>query len=801
MVINIMNRTFFKTTIRTIKNSLGRYLAILCIIALGVGFFSGLKVCRNAMVSTGEKYLDDNRLYDLKLMSYMGFTDDSIKEIEALEEIDYAEGAVYEDFIYVNEESERNIFRAHSVTEKLNMLGVVYGRMPEEADECVVDARFFDEDDIGKYIEISDVNSEETKLAFKSDKYEIVGVVNSPIYLNQERGTTSVGNGQLTAFMYIPLEGFEYLVYEEVYTYSENEYDIYTEEYDAYVEELKDTVEGEFDNLAFVLTRNENVGYLSFDNDSAIVDGIAKVFPVFFFMIAALVCSTTMTRMIDDERTQIGAFRALGYSNSVIMSKYMIYSGTAAMIGCIIGYFAGIIVFPKVIWGAYNMMYGFAEIDFFFDPILLTISVIVSLACSVGTTYFACRSKLVCTPAEIIRPETPQAGKRVFLEYIGFIWKRLKFLHKVTIRNIFRFKKRMFMMIIGIAGCTVLVLAGYGLDDSISNLANFQYEEIDTYDLQLTFADEVTEEKINEIKELADGKITDTGVSYNTTLEYKSDDGLTRSVNLIASEGFELAKFADFHMDGVQIKYPKYAYEVIISDKIADIAGVEVGDAINFTTSDNKDVVFDVVGIYENYVWHYAYIKASTYKEVFGEEYVPNTLYANIEEGADPYEIYTQIDEAPGILNTTIVSVMRERVEDMMEMLNAVIVLVITCAGALAFIVLFNLSNINITERQREIATIKVLGFYKNETGAYVFRENLILTLIGMIIGLPIGVVFLDFVLAQINVDMVSIKPIITARSFILTVITVLLFFGVVDLIMRKKIEKVNMAESLKSVE
>ena len=796
-----MNKSFFKTVIRTIKNSLGRYLAILFIIALGVGFFSGLKVCRNAMVATGDEYLSEHKLYDLKLLSYMGFTDDSIEDIEALDEIDYAEGAVYEDFIYVDEDGESNIFRAHAVTEKVNTLNVKYGRMPENADECVVDARFFGKDDIGKYIEISENNSDETKQTFKSDKYEIVGIVNSPIYLNQERGTTNVGNGQLSAYIYIPIEGFEYVVYEEVYTYTENDYEIYTDEYDDYVDELKETVEEKIENLAYVSTRNENVGYLSFDNDSAIVDGIAKVFPVFFFMIAALVCSTTMTRMIDDERTQIGTFRALGYSNGVIMSKYMIYSGTAAIIGCIAGYFAGIIVFPKVIWSAYGMMYGFTEIEFYFDEILLVISVIVALACSVGTTYFACRGKLVCTPANLIRPATPPAGKRVFLEYIGFVWKKLKFLHKVTIRNIFRFKKRMFMMIVGIAGCTVLVLAGYGLDDSISNLANFQYDEIETYDLQITFADEVTEDKINEIKELANGNITDTGVAYNTTLEYKSEDGLTRGVNLVVSEMYELEEFADFHMDGEIVEYPKYPYEVIISDKLADIAGVEIGDAMTFTTSDNGEVVLEVVGIYENYVWHYAYVKASTYEEVFGEKYVPNTLYANIKEGADPYEVYTDIDDASGILNTNIVSVMRERVEDMMEMLNAVIVLVIGCAGALAFIVLFNLSNINITERQREIATIKVLGFYKNETGAYVFRENLILTLIGTLVGLPIGVIFLDFVLAQINVDMVSIKPIITAKSLILTVLTVLVFFEIVDLVMRKKITKINMAESLKSVE
>lgn len=795
-----MNRTFIKTITRTIKNSLGRYLAILCIIALGVGFFSGLKVCKDAMVQTGDKYLDEYRLYDFKLLSYMGFTEEAIKSIEELDYIDYVEGAVYEDFIYVDGKNERITLRAHSITDKVNILSLVKGRMPENANECVVDERQFDESFIGKYIEISDVNTDETKAAFKSEKYKIVGLVDSPMYLNQERGTTNVGNGVLTAFVYMPLESFEYMVFEEAYAYSENEHEIYSDDYDDELEKNKEKLEEDVENLAFILTRNENVGYLSFDNDSSIVDGIAKVFPVFFFLIAALVCSTTMTRMIDDERSQIGTFRALGYSNGIIMSKYMIYSGSAAIVGCIGGYFAGIYVFPYIIWQAYGMMYGFAPIEFYFDKGLLIISVVVALACSVGTTYFACKGKLVCTPANLIRPEAPKAGKRVLLEYVGFVWKRLKFLHKVTIRNIFRFKKRMIMMIVGIAGCTVLVLAGYGLDDSISNLANFQYGEIDIYDMQITFADEVTKEKLDMLVEMSEDKIIETGTAYNTAVEFESE-GLTRAVNLIAAKESELKNFKDFHLDGKKVAYPVKLGEVLLSDKIADIAGVSTGDEITFTTSDNEKVTLKVAGIFENYVWHYAYISIETYEEYFEADYKANTVYANIEDSADPYKVYTKLDKMPGMLNTTIVSVMRDRVDDMMKMLDSVIVLVIGCAGALAFIVLFNLSNINITERQREIATIKVLGFYKGETGAYVFRENLILTIIGIIFGLPAGVVFLDFVLAQINVDMVSIKPIITSKSLLLTAGTVLVFLCIVEVVMRRKIEKINMAESLKSVE
>lgn len=794
-----MNRTFFKNIIRTIKGSFGRYIAILCIIALGVGFFSGLKVCKNVMIVTEEKYIDENSLFDVKVLSYMGFGDEDIEKLRELEEIDVAEGAVYNDFIYVNDEGDRKILRAHSITNEINKLSLVAGKMPENADECVVDRRLFDEDDIGKYIEIDDVNSEDTKASFKHKKYKITGIVNSVIYLNHERGTTTVGNGQLSAFVYMPLEGFNYLRYSEVYACSDNDYELYSKDYDDMLENLKTVIKGNCDNIAYIQTRNENIGFASFENDSSIVDGVAKVFPVFFFLIAALVCSTTMTRMIDDERTQIGTFRALGYSNASIMSKYMIYSGSAAIAGCIIGYFVGIRIFPYVIWETYGMLYGFAPVEYYFDVLLLVISVIVSLICSVGTTYFALKSQLSSVPAQLVRPKTPSAGKRVFLENISFIWKRMKFLHKVTVRNIFRFKKRMFMMVIGIAGCTALVLAGYGLDASISKLAVYQYDEIDKYDMLLTFSGEINENTIEMLKEFSEGKISETALSNSMTVNYKKDN-VDRTVNLVSTYSEQIDGFIDLHMDNQQLEYPKEG-EVVISEKLAEIAEVKIGDNITFTYNDNESISLKVSGVFENYVGHYAYISPDTYTKAFKEEYKCDTVYVKIKEEADPYEVYTKIEGMEGLLNTTVVSAVRERVEKMMVTLNSVVVLIIGCAGALAFIVLFNLSNINITERQREIATIKVLGFYKRETGAYVFRENLILTLMGVVVGLPLGVGLLDFVMTQIQIDMIAFRAVITPKSILLTIVTVLLFFEIVDLVMRKKIDKINMAESLKSIE
>lgn len=536
---------------------MGRYLAILAIIALGVGFFSGLKVTKPGMVETGNKYLREHNFYDFRLLSSIGFDADAVEKMRKQEHVLAADGSYYEDMIYEDADGKEKVLRAQSITEHVNTLELRDGRMPEADDECVVDAyQFKGQDIIGQEIEIADSNTQDTKDAFAHKKYKVVGTVNSPIYINIERGTTDLGNGRISAFIFIPEGGFSFDAYKEIYVQSQDSYDIYTDAYDDFIDDvtpdmetaLKAVTDDRYDRLVtdlgrtlvedavekqqqelqammqdaqsgtltqeqiaqmeqlqpltqeqqdalvqeygeqaakkafgdvktYVLDRSTNVGYMCYDNDTNIVDGVAKVFPIFFFLIAALVCSTTMTRMVDDERGQIGTYRALGYTNGRIMAKYLIYSGSSAFLGCVIGFFVGSYLFPYVISEAYKMLYDFGTgIDFYFSPGLLVICLIVSLLCSMGTAFLACINELRCMPAELIRPKAPAAGKRILLERIPFIWKPMKFLHKVTARNVFRFKKRMFMMLLGIAGCTALVLTGLGVKDSVSNLAEFRME-------------------------------------------------------------------------------------------------------------------------------------------------------------------------------------------------------------------------------------------------------------------------------------------------------------------------------------
>lgn len=896
-----MNRAYRKNIRRTIGKSKGRFFAIMAIIALGVGFFAGLKVTKPGMIQTADTYLRDQKFYDFRVLSTYGFDEDEVSSMREKKQVQAAEGAVSEDFLYMGEDGTEVVFKACSITENVNTLELRAGRMPKEADECVLDAYQYDESMIGQQITVSDNNSKDTKEMFSYDSYTVVGLVNSPSYINMERGTTSLGNGRISAFIYLEPEGFCFDYYTELYVLCQDQYSIYTDAYEDFIEETEDEIEKAAQTAAddrfakleaevqekyddavakinesvteevtaqvreqvkaqmyaelmqqgmteamidgmfasgqlslpedtieetarpiieekteelvaeiekpeleepeiYVFDRSSNTGYMCYDNDTNIVDGVAKVFPIFFFLIAALVCSTTMTRMVDDERGQIGTLRALGYSNGAIISKYLIYSGTSAIIGCIVGFFAGSWLFPYVIWNAYRMLYDFGDgLEFYFSLPLLLICIAVSLICSMGTTFFACKNELRCMPADLIRPKAPAAGKRIWLEKIGFLWKRMKFLHKVTARNVFRFKKRMLMMIVGIAGCTALVLTGLGVRDSVVNLAEFQYGDIDVHDLEVVFSDPITEEDLEAVKKAAGKGMTGSVSLYKTSVEYHTDSAV-KTVYVVAAEPGSLDEYMNFTLKEGTGEYPEYG-EVFLSERIAQIAEVQVGDSITFTDSDEGEITLKVGGIYENYVWHYAYMTPETYEDYFEKEYQPNTMYANTEDDETAFSVGAKLRKLDSVMNVMVVPEMKERVENMMTMMNAVVWLVIGSAGALAFIVLFNLSNINITEREREIATIKVLGFYPRETGAYVFRENLVLTLMGIVVGLPLGVWLHRFVMQQIQVDMVAFKIAILPVSYGLSVVIVLLFLKVVDVVMRRKIDHIDMAESLKSME
>lgn len=1066
-----------KTTLREIRESLGRYLAILAIVALGVGLFAGLKITRTVMVESADTYWQEKQLYDYRLLSTLGFEEEDVQALARKEDVRAAQGAVEADILYVDEQGNERVLKAHSILEKINCLEITAGRMPEEDTECVVDSNVYDESAIGSKIVLSADNDEEDLDYFKHREYTVTGIAQSPAYAQFERGTTSLGNGSVSAFVYLLPEGFATDYYTDIYVKFDEDSAVYSDEYDTYIEEkeplwetyceeqgerryqsimadaeeeladaeqeladekadaekeladakqeltdaeaeiadgeekladgekeiednkallaqkeqdladaraaleeqeaelaaqeqalaggmpgqssagitaqgyadmaqqtagavsgqayadmaqqtatgaiseqgnmimaqqqaaagmmpgqdvpgeaygqmsagaagmsyaqqlemarqqieagkaqieegeeelrkarqqirdaeeeieknrqeledAKQEVEDgwqeyndaqeEFDEKiaeaeekladaradiaeierpdTYVLGRDTNTGYVCFESDSSIVDGIANVFPVFFFLVAALVCMTTMNRMVEEQRTQIGVLKALGYGEGTIMGKYLFYSGSAAFTGCVAGYFLGIHLFPLVIWQAYGMMYKFGEIVYAFDWITAVFCLAAALLCSMGTTWVSCRHELKEVSAELMRPKSPKAGKRVFLEWVPFLWNRLKFLHKVSVRNIVRYKRRFFMMVIGISGCTALLLTGFGIRDSVTSIADRQFEEVQTYQIGITLKDGVAEGNTASVSEIA-GIIDSYGGEYAVALETAMDldtaDGV-KSVKLIAArDPGKIGAYFNLHTSsGEAIDYPDTG-EIVICNKLSERYRIRVGDTIRLYDEDRKELQAVVSGICDNYIYNYVYVNEDTYRKAAGEVNY-QSIYVNLPEETDVYAVGAALMTADNVTAVSINRDMLVRVSRMMNSMNYIVFVIIACAGALAFIVLYNLNNINITERIREIATIKVLGFYRKETSSYVFRENTVLTGIGCIVGLGLGRLLHIYVMQKVDIDMMSFDVHIEPVSYLLSILLTFVFTWVINRIMSGKLDKINMAESLKSVD
>lgn len=1062
-----------KSTFREIKQSFGRFAAILAIVALGVGLFAGLKITKHSMILTTGKYLEETKFFDYRLLSTLGFEEQDLEVWKDAEGIAAVEGAYTYDILYESESGRDGVLKAHSITDSINQLVAVSGRLPKKADECVVDVNLFPAEVVGKKLVLSRNNGSEDTEHFAYGEYTIVGTVQSPYYIQFERGNTALGTGRIDGFVYLLPEGFTEEIYTEVYVKLSEDYPLYNSEYKDYIEsndvrieeltvqsamgrydrivaeaqgeiddaraelsdkkaegetELSDawaelekakkelddgkqalidageelseaevvikdkekeikegkatlaekeeelagaekeladgwaqwqqgndecnkseaelnamqvqldskkaqlqeqipflsmTEEGKVilaqaqaelmayegqlsagrtqvanargtlyntylqleeaqkeiytgaeelkkakeeiafgekqlkdakeeltegratleektkeyeeglveyeDGLAeyedayaeftekiaeaeaeiadaeaeiaklekpetYVLSRDTNVGYVCFESDSAIVEGIANVFPVFFFLVAALVCMTTMNRMVEEQRTQIGVLKALGYSNGRIMSKYMIYSGLAATLGALIGYFGGTWLFPRVLWVVYGIMYRVDDtLLYVFSPALALISLAVSLLCSVGTTWFSCRVELKEVAAQLMRPKAPKAGKRVFLEYVPFLWKRLGFLKKVSLRNVFRYKKRLFMMVLGISGCTALLITGFGIKDSIANVANQQFEEIQIYDIGVNF----TEEPDTDVRKELGEHILISESTWDIVTDEKQ-----KAISLIVADREEnIADYLDLHTQKKKtISYPKEG-EAVVTYKVATELGIKEGDILLLRNESMQTMEFTVAAINENFLYNYVYIDSSSYKNQIGEAAECKTAYVNVPDGQEVYELSAGFMKLEGVTGVSVNEDTMSRITNMLDSLNLIVIVIIICAAGLAFIVLYNLTNINITERIREIATIKVLGFYKRETSKYVFRENLILTFFGVILGMFLGKALHIFVMNEINVDMIAFDIHILPVSYAYSVLLTFVFAIGVNAFMGRKLEKISMTESLKSVD
>lgn len=1080
-----------KNLLQSIRRSMGRYIAIAVIIALGAGMFVGLRSTKKDMVATGQVYMDQQNMFDLRLISAYGWGREQLSQVSALDGVVDAEGVFYTDLIANHgNDGEGSVYRFYSIPEKVNQIVLLKGRMPQKPDECLADGFRNGESVLGTTITVTDDNSESALESLSVRTFTVVGIVSTPLYMDMNRGNTSVGSGNISNYYFVPEEAFDVDYFTEIHITIPGEYDVYSKEYNNAMEEFSDYLEpllaplaqdrlskvkrdaqkelrdgtkeyndglreyeekkadalemlsdgfreilggedtlrkseqrlidgeqqlkdaraairetkktlaqsrqtlsatrtnaanqslqagqemlaevqaltkekqqidtellgvgaelmevnayimqfeyglidaseqersaayarqaelqDQYDDLkvysnsmgsrltelekniagmaaqqiimeqqlaaadaqiaageaqvaayeseldyqketidqgwedllkgkedfisgkqeyrdarlkakqefsdaeqeladaaqkledarqtiqdmtkndVYILDRNTNMGYNSLDSSSDIVAGVSRVFPVFFLMVAALVCITTMTRMVDEERTQIGTLKALGYSSAAIMSKYLIYAGSSAILGCILGVAFGSIVFPTVLWEAYKIMIFITPwLVLRFDWVLALFVVIMYTSAMLLVTWYCCFRSLEEVPAELIRPKAPTSGKELMFERFRF-WNSISFLNKVAIRNIFRYRQRLAMMLLGIGGCTALLMTGFGLRDSIEKIVDVQFQEVMHYDMEVYFREDCDDAMQESFRDAMKPFAQDI-LFFNQISGELSTKTQTRDIYLISAAN-EIANFWDFHSGNTPLAFPG-VNEVLISAGMADLVELKVGDSITIRNPDMEVLELTVSGIYDNHVYNYAVIHPDTIKQQWGRTPGLQMAFVTVRDGVDPYAAGAAANDANNVMNVTVSQQLANMVSTMMKALDLVVLIVVFCAALLASIVLYNLTNINITERIREIATIKVLGFNAFESALYVFKENLVLSIMGTMFGLPLGKLLLDFVISQIRIDMIWIKARLEWPSLLISIVFTILMAFVVDFVFYFKLDRINMAEALKSVE
>ena len=556
----------------------------------------------------------------------------------------------------------------------------------------------------------------------------------------------------------------------------------------------------------YVLNRDKQYSAAEYGGCADSIDALAGIFPVFFVLVAALVALTTMTRMVDEQRINIGTLKGLGYTPGMIAKKYIVYAMSASAIGSIIGLIVGYTVFPTIIYNAYAIMYTVPKVELRTDLFITVLSIAASIFVTTFAAFAACRRELVEDPAILMRPKAPKNGKRILLERIGFIWNKIGFIWKVTLRNIFRYKKRFLMTVLGISGCTALILTGFGVRDSIQMIVDVQFGELNKYSMTASYDSDEKTEDVEYLKSLISNEkgVKEIGMFHNQNAKVMINNK-EKEVTVVIPENKNT--FKDFielreRKSHTPIKLDNKG--IVISEKAARNLDAKVGDKVKILNENDVSAEAVISGITENYVNHYIYMTNDYYKELFNRNADSNRIYGVLDDSItidQEDKMASKIIDSTCANGTVFTTGIKDGFSDTIKSLNYVVLLMIVSAGALAFVVLYNLSNVNISERIREIATIKVLGFYDKEVSAYIYRENVILTLIGAVVGLGLGVILHQFIMITVEVENMMfgrlINPLSYAAAFILTIV----MGTIVNLVMNKKLKKVEMVESLKSVD
>ena len=781
-----MKKLLKETIVCMVKTS-KRFISILVIVLLGVGFFAGIRAVAPDMKNTLDDYYQKYNMYDIYITSNTGVRKEIVEELKK----DYdVETSYIFDAITTRKEDYATKIISYNKDKKINLPKLIKGRLPKEKNEVVIDNDFRKEIKIGDKLIIDSPLVDEKEVT-------VTGYIESPLYISTERESTNLLSGMIDYYLYIPEENIISPVATTAYIKLNSKDSRFSKDYESLVKkakkEIKSTLKKEkiTGETWYTLDINSNTGFYQYNQDTERIDNVAKVFPLVFFIVAVLICLTTMTRMVEEERSQIGTLKSLGYKDSAIMFKYVLYASLATILGSIIGVLIGYRILPDLCFEMYKNMYRLGDIKLSYYSSLTFQGMLIALICTLGATIYTCRKTLKESPASLLRPVAPEPGKRVLLEKIPILWNRLSFSYKVTVRNVFRYKKRFLMTIIGIAGCTGLILAGFGLKDCIVKMVPRQYEDIFTYQAKITLNDEKNENTIKEIEN--NKKVID-------LLEIEEETVTIDNKNTNQSVTLVIPKENPKGFIKLQDRKTKQQYQltdgIIMTEKLARLLDVKENDILKFTGTTSYSE--KITHITENYLFHYIYLPKESYK---GNTY--NTVLIKTKKMTEQEEksFANELKEIKGVSSITFTSATRHVFDDTMDSFAYVSLILIISAGALAFVVLYNLSSVNISERRRELATIKVLGFYDKEVYQYINRENTILTIIGIVFGLGIGNILTMYIIKTCEIDMLMFDSTIAWQSYIYAILITVSFTILVNIILYFSLKKIDMIESLKSVE
>ena len=933
-----MKTAYFKDSIRKLKSSIFQYISIILIIILGVAFFVGMNVISPNMNHTAEDYLKNSKIYDICLVSTIGFEDEDIQKIKSLDYVKTAE-AIYTQDVILKSDEITLATRLNSIPEEdMNKINLTEGRMPEKKSECVIDTRLHTMYgyNIGDEIEIKTGTDKKIKDLVNVSKFTIVGIGRNPTYLSQYYGSTSLETGELKGLLMVKKEIFELDYYTAIYvkTFAGEKYNYFADEdvyksemeqiggklldelvpnakkrcnelYSDSKEEIKDAekelnenekkladfekkledsekqlkeqediwnevkkqykvnmilnpgtvmavnmdiIDAAFesldeareeldskkeeyesekedyekdiedskqklddakylvDNFSVDLYQNnlaKNDTFIALKNDLVKIGMMGKVFPLMFFIVAALVTVTTVSRTIEEERGNIGILKALGYGNFTIAKKFIIYSFLTTVIGTVLGVIVGNSVILKILYDSYSSLYAIPDLINEINWPYVILVVALSSVSIIGVTIFIVVKALKEKASELMRPKSAKDGKNIYLEKVGFLWKHFNFFYKSSFRNIFRYKRRLIMALIGIAGCTALIYTGFSLKASIDSTASRQFSKIKTYDMEVNLKNELPKSKLEDAKEyiknLEDVKDI-AEVRQQATTMWAGDK--FKDLYYVVIDKGEINKFVNLkdRISGENVKLNTKG--IIITEKISKELGIKVGDKVKIG-DDVKANEVKVTGITENYLYNFIYITPELYEEVYEQEVKYNQFFLNTDglEADEMDDLVEDIKDNDKISGVMLTANADKEYKTSLNGLMTIVFLFIGCASILSFIVLVNLNIINISERKRELATLKVLGFFEKEVSSYVFRENVILTIMGILVGMILGNFVLGIIIKSAEVDTIMLPNELSYESLGYAAILTIVFTLVTNFVMNSRIKKIDMIDSLKSVE